>query len=58
MNGAMDKTGVFCGFYKEQACFALRPIADNRHNAFLWDGWGRGTKQIFMLCNRSVNGGK
>lgn len=47
MNGGMNKTGSFCEFYEEQARFALRLIADNRHNAFLWDGWDRGTKEIF-----------
>lgn len=45
MNGGMNKTGSFCEFYEEQARFALRLIADNRHNAFLWDGWDRGTKE-------------
>ena len=47
MNGGMDKMGSFCEFYEEQVRFAFRLIADNRHEAFLWDGWDRGTKEIF-----------
>lgn len=49
MNGGMNKTGSFCEFYEEQVRFALRLIADNRHNAFLWDNWDRGTKEIFNV---------
>ncbi|MFH1440925.1 MAG: peptide-modifying radical SAM enzyme CbpB [Candidatus Omnitrophota bacterium] len=49
MNGAMNKTGAFCEFYEEQVRFALRLIADNRHNAFLWDGWDRSTKETFKI---------
>ncbi len=49
MNGGMNKTGSFCGFYEEQARYALRLIADNKHTAFLWDGWDRGTKEIFNV---------
>lgn len=48
-NGGMNKTGSFCEFYEEQARFALRLIADNRHDAFLWDRWDQGTKQIFNI---------
>lgn len=51
MNGGMDKTGAFCEFYEEQARFALRLIADNRHGAFLWDGWDKGTKEIFNITS-------
>jgi len=49
MNGGMNKTGSFCEFYEQQVRFAFRLIADNRHNAFLWDGWDRGTKEIFSI---------
>ncbi|MCX5678966.1 MAG: peptide-modifying radical SAM enzyme CbpB [Candidatus Omnitrophica bacterium] len=49
MNGGMNKTGSFCEFYEEQTRFAFRLIADNRHEAFLWDGWDRGTKEIFNV---------
>lgn len=49
MNGGMDKTGSFCEFYEEQARFALRLIADNRHDAFLWDGWDKGAETTFSV---------
>jgi uncharacterized protein len=44
MNGGMDKLGAFCEFYEEQVSYAFRLIADNKHEAFLWDGWDKGTK--------------
>jgi len=47
MKGGMDKTGAFCEFYEEQVRFAFRIIAGNKQDAFLWDGWGKGTKKIF-----------
>lgn len=47
MKGGMDKTGVFCEFYEEQVRFAFRIISDGKQDAFLWDGWDKGTKRIF-----------
>ncbi|HEY3323051.1 MAG TPA: peptide-modifying radical SAM enzyme CbpB [Planctomycetota bacterium] len=49
MNGGMEKTGAFCEFYEEQARYAFRLIADNRHEAFLLDGWDKGTHETFAL---------
>lgn len=49
MNGAMDKRGAFCAFYEEQARYAFRVIADGRHDAYLWDGWDKGTKLTFDI---------
>lgn len=49
VNGAMDRVGSFCEFYEEQARYALRLIADNRHDAFLWDKWDKDTVQTFRL---------
>jgi uncharacterized protein len=43
MNGGMDRTGAFCELYEDQVRYALRLIADNRHEAFLWDGWDNDT---------------
>jgi uncharacterized protein len=43
MNGGMDRPGAFCRFYEEQVRYALRLIADGRHEDFLWDGWDEGT---------------
>jgi uncharacterized protein len=45
----MDKTGAFCEFYEEQVRYAFRLIADNKQDAFLWDGWDKGTKSTFEL---------
>ena len=47
MNGGMHKTGAFCEFYEEQTRYALRLIADGKQDAFLWDGWDKGTKETF-----------
>lgn len=41
MNGSMNKPGAFCELYEEQVRYAFRLIADNRENAYLWDGWDR-----------------
>ena len=43
MNGGMGQKGAFCRFYEEQVRYALRLIADGRHEDFLWDGWDDGT---------------
>lgn len=44
MNGDMTQKGAFCLFYEEQVRYALRLIADGRHQDFLWDGWDEGTE--------------
>jgi uncharacterized protein len=49
MNGGMDRTGAFCEFYEEQVRYAFRVIADERQEAYLWDGWGKGTESTFEL---------
>lgn len=49
MNGGMDKTGAFCELYEDQVRYAMRLIADDRHNAFLWDDWDRDTTTTFEL---------
>ena len=47
MNGGMDKTGAFCEFYEEQTRYALRLIADSKHEDFLWPSWDKDTKITF-----------
>ncbi len=47
VNGAMNRPGSFCEFYEEQARYAFRLIADGRQDAFLWDGWNKGTTETF-----------
>lgn len=49
MNGGMLRTGAFCEFYEEQVRYALRVIADGRLDAYLWEGWDKGTKKTFDL---------
>lgn len=47
MNGGMDQIGAYCDFYREQARYAFRLIADGRADDFLWDGWDDGTEITF-----------
>ncbi len=47
MNGGMGEIGAYCDFYREQARYAFRLIADDRHQDFLWDGWDEGTVTTF-----------
>ena len=49
MNGGMNQKGAFCHFYEEQVRYALRLIADGRHEDFLWDGWDDGTETICAI---------
>jgi uncharacterized protein len=49
LNGGMDKTGAFCEFYEEQVRYAFRVIADGKVDAYLWDGWDKGTKDTFNI---------
>jgi uncharacterized protein len=48
MNGGMKEKGAFCQFYEEQVRYALRLIADRRHEDFLWQGWDEGAE---VSCN-------
>ena len=50
MNGGLDRPGAFCRFYQEQVRYALRLIADERHEDFLWDGWDDGTETICAIA--------
>ncbi|MEI6564609.1 MAG: peptide-modifying radical SAM enzyme CbpB [bacterium] len=47
VHGAMNRTGSFCEFYEEQARYAFRVIADGKQDAYLWDGWDKGTTETF-----------
>jgi uncharacterized protein len=49
MHGGMQQPGAFCELYEEQARYALRLIADNRHEAYLWDRWDAGTVTSFQM---------
>lgn len=53
MNGGRDELGAFCGFYEEQARYAMRLIADGKENAYLWDNWDTNLETVFdslTLC--------
>ena len=47
MNGGMERTGAFCGFYEEQVRYAFRLIADGIADDYLWDDWDKETETIF-----------
>ena len=52
MNGGMDRTGAFCGFYEAQVRYAFRLIADGIADDYLWDNWDDGTDTIFNYALR------
>lgn len=47
MNGGMNNLGAFCELYEEQVRYAFRLIADDKEDAFLWDGWDSGAETTF-----------
>jgi len=49
MNGGMDQPGAFCRFYERQVRYALKLIAEGRHDDFLWDGWDEDAETVFDL---------
>jgi uncharacterized protein len=51
MNGGMDQPGAFCELYEEQVRYALRAIADGRENAYLWNGWDKGTETLINISS-------
>lgn len=53
LNGGTDQIGAFCEFYREQARYAFRLIADGRESAFLWDDWDAGMTTTFDLGTES-----
>ena len=51
MNGGMRRTGAFCEHYEDQVRYALRLIADGKHEAYLWDNWDADTKTSFEMLS-------
>ncbi|MDA8095699.1 MAG: peptide-modifying radical SAM enzyme CbpB [Betaproteobacteria bacterium] len=49
MNGRMAQKGAFCRFYEEQVRYAMRLIADGRHEDFLWEGWDADTTSLCAI---------
>ncbi len=50
INGRMASRGAFCRLYEEQIRYAFRLIADNKEEAYLWDGWDKGTLTEFDIA--------
>lgn len=46
-NGGMNRPGAFCELYEEQVRYALRLIAENRQNSYLWADWDRDAATTF-----------
>ena len=51
MNDGMDQPGAFCELYEEQVRYALRVIADERQDPYLWDGWDQGTETVLNIAS-------
>ena len=51
MNGGMKQPGAFCELYEEQVRYAFRLIADEQQEAYLWDGWDKGTKTTLDMAS-------
>jgi len=49
MNGSMEKPGAFCELYEEQVRYAFRLIADGKEDAYLWDGWDKGSLSTLKI---------
>ena len=47
MNGGQNRIGAFCRFYEEQVRYALRLVADDKHEAFLPEKWDRDLVTVF-----------
>jgi len=54
MNGGMDRPGAFCELYEEQVRYAFRLIADEKQDAFLWDGWDTDTETTIELGSMAL----
>lgn len=50
MNGGMCQTGAFCEFYEEQVRYALRVLADDRLDDYLWENWDKGMQETFNIA--------
>jgi uncharacterized protein len=51
MNGGMNRPGAFCELYEDQVRFAMRLIADDRQDAYLWEGWDKDTTTTLDISN-------
>lgn len=51
MNGGMDRPGAFCELYEEQVRYAMRLIADDRQDAYLWENWDKDTVTTMEIAS-------
>jgi len=49
MNRSIETPGAFCELYEEQVRYALRLIADDKVDAYLWDNWDKGLSDSFKI---------
>lgn len=49
MNPSIETKGAFCELYVEQVRYAFRLIADDKADAYLWDGWDKDTVTTFSI---------
>ncbi|MFH1507558.1 MAG: peptide-modifying radical SAM enzyme CbpB [Candidatus Omnitrophota bacterium] len=49
MNGSTETRGAFCELYVEQVRYALRLIAENKAEAYLWGGWDKDAFTTFKM---------
>jgi uncharacterized protein len=49
MNGSIESKGAFCELYEKQVRYAFRLIADDKIDAYLWDGWDKDTFTTFKM---------
>jgi uncharacterized protein len=47
VSGTLNAPSPYCGFYEEQVRYAFRVIAEQREEAFIWDGWQDETEETF-----------
>ncbi len=48
-NGTLKAPAPYCDFYAAQARYAFQVIARGRLDAYLWDGWRDGLKEIAVI---------
>ena len=49
--GTLKAAPDYCSFYIEQARYALRLVALQREDAYLWDNWRKNTEETFSLTS-------
>lgn len=47
VSGDLNAPSPYCEFYESQVRYAFRVIAEERDQAYLWDGWLEETEEVF-----------